>query len=57
MKNNIKTKLEELKATDIYSMMLFALYKIKDIPEYSTLSGLVYILNKESTRGGCICFR
>lgn len=48
MKNNIKTKLEDLKSTDIYSMILFALYKLKDIPEYSTLSELVYILNKDS---------
>lgn len=48
MKSNIKPKLDELKSTDIYSMILFALYKLKEIPEYSTLSELVYILNKES---------
>lgn len=48
MKSNIKIKLDELKTTDIYSMMLFALYKIKEIPEYSTLSELVYLLNKDS---------
>jgi hypothetical protein len=28
--------------------MLFALYKIKAVPEYSTLSELAYILEKES---------
>ena len=39
--------LEDLKKKDIYSLMLFALYIMKDEPTYSTLSELVYILNKE----------
>ena len=41
-------KLEMLKVNDIYSLMLFAIYKMKDIPEYSTLSELSYVLKKDS---------
>lgn len=48
MKNNIQDKLNDLSETDIYSMMLFALYKLKDIPEYSVLSELVYLTDKKS---------
>lgn len=48
MANNIKNNLKELNSTDIYSLLLFALYKLKDIPEYSTLSNLAYILDKQS---------
>jgi hypothetical protein len=48
MRKETKEKLNSLETTDVYSLMLFALYKIKDIPEYSTLSELVYILDKES---------
>ena len=42
----MKTREEvaKLKDVDIYSLMLFALYKVKDIPEYATLSELAYIL-------------
>lgn len=45
---NIKTELDALTSSDIYSLMLFALYKSSDLPEYSTLSQLSYILDKES---------
>ena len=52
----IKDELLKLKQTDIYSLMLFALFKIKDIPEYSSLSELVYILDKESLLKLCEYF-
>ena len=45
---NIKEELNKLTTEDIYSMMLFVLYKSTDIPEYSSLSQLSYILDKES---------
>ena len=50
MNNNItiREQLDSLKVTDIYSLILFTLYKLKDIPEYSTLSELAYILDKKS---------
>lgn len=47
-KSNIVKELNNLSAKDIYSMTLFALYKLKDNPRYSTLSELVYVMDKES---------
>lgn len=44
----IKTELENLKEKDIYSLMLFALYKAQELPEYSSLSQLAYILDKDN---------
>lgn len=41
----IKTNLDTLKKKDIYSLMLFVLYKFKDVPQYSTLSELTYVLD------------
>ena len=45
---SIKSKLDKLTNEDTYSLLLFALYKLKDIPEYSTLSELAYILDIDS---------
>lgn len=47
-KSNIIKALEELDKQDIYSLILFILYRLKEIPEYSTLSELVYILDNEN---------
>lgn len=47
-KSNIVKELNNLSAKDIYSMTLFALYKLKDNPQYATLSELVYVLDKDS---------
>lgn len=44
----IKQNLDLLKSTDVYSLLMFALYKLIDIPEYSSLSELVYILDKNN---------
>lgn len=48
IKNMNKKDLEQLKEKDIYSLLLFALYKLKEIPEYSTISELSYILDKDN---------
>ena len=48
MKRETKEKLQSMQMTDVYSLLLFALYKIKEVPEYSTLSELSYILDGES---------
>lgn len=40
--------LEELDKKDIYSLILFSIYKLKNCPEYSTLSELVYVLDNEN---------
>ena len=43
-----RTKIEKLTEQDTYSLLLFALYKLKDVPGYSTLSELAYALDKDS---------
>ena len=45
MKTSIKSKLDSLHLSDIYSLMLFLLYKVQDIPEYAVLSELCYLLD------------
>ena len=37
-----REKIEQLKEPDIYSMLLFALFKLKNDPKYSTLSIFEY---------------
>lgn len=44
-KANIKENLNSLHISDIYSLMLFLLYKTQDIPEYATLSEICYLLD------------
>lgn len=43
---SINKELDKLTDSDIYSLMLFALYKANEVPEYSSLSQLSYILDK-----------
>lgn len=45
MKNNIKKNLNNLHLSDIYSLMLFILYKVQEIPEYAVTSELCYLLD------------
>lgn len=42
----INKELNKLREPDIWGFMLFALFKIKDIPEYAVSSELAYILDK-----------
>ena len=44
----IKDQLQSLKSADMYSLMLFALYKMFDVPEYSAISELAYTLDKDN---------
>ncbi len=44
---NIKDELNNLKEIDVYSLVMFAMYKMTNLPEYSTISEMVYILDKE----------
>ena len=44
----ITENLKKLNTVDIYSLILFAMYKMKDIPSYRTLSELMYVLDKNS---------
>jgi hypothetical protein len=52
----IKERLLTFKDVDIWSLMLFTLYKIKDLPEYSSISELAYILDKDNMLKLCEYF-
>lgn len=52
----IKNEVLSLKETDIYSLLLFALFKIKDIPEYSSISELAYVLDRTNLLNFCEFF-
>ena len=52
----IKEELNKLNKMDIYSLILFSLFKLRKIPEYSALSELVYILDKDSLLKLCEYF-
>lgn len=40
--------LQNLKVNDVYTLMLFVLYKLQNEPDYRTLSELVYLTDKET---------
>jgi hypothetical protein len=44
----ITESIKKLSTRDIYSILLFVLFKIKEIPSQSTLSELIYILDQSS---------
>lgn len=44
----IKNNLDRLHETDIWSLLLFTLYRMKNIPEFSSLSELAYVLDKKN---------
>lgn len=48
MKSNIKQSLDQLKIPEVFSLLLFVLFKVKDIPDYSVLSELCYLLDGNS---------
>ena len=52
----IKQDLNLLNSTDIYSLSIFVLYKLQKVPEYSALSELPYILDKENLLRFCKYF-
>ena len=53
---SIKAELKKLKETDLWSLLLFALFKVKDTPEYSCLSELAYILDRDNLLKLCEYF-
>ena len=52
----IATNIAKLQDRDLYSLALFALYKLIDVPEYSSLSELVYVLDKSNFLNLCQFF-
>lgn len=52
----IKKELQKLNDTDLWSLMLFVLYKVKEVPEYSGISELAYVLDKKNMLKLCEYF-
>lgn len=52
----IRQQLDKLQSNDIYSLMLFVLYKLTETNEYSSLSQLSYILDKDNMLKLCEYF-
>lgn len=48
--------IDKLKDNDILSIALFALYKMRELPEYSTLCELSYVVDKDSLLSLCEFF-
>ena len=48
--------LKDLKDNDIYSMSMFALYKLVDVDEFSIMGELPYILDKKNLLNFCNYF-
>jgi len=47
-KQEVKASLNRLNKQDTTSMLMFALYKLKDNPNYSVLSELAYLLDNDN---------
>lgn len=56
MSSIVTQGLNNLKERDLYSLSLFSLYKLIGIPEYSSLSELVYVLDKDNLLNLCEYF-
>ena len=52
----IQNNIENLKQQDFYSLLLFALYKLNNVPEYSALSQLSFVLDKDNLLNLCEYF-
>ena len=44
----MKKALDAMSEKDIYTLMLYALYKLKDVPEYASLSELSFVLDHDN---------
>lgn len=51
-----KTDLSQFKETDIYSISMFLLYQLTEIPEYSVISELPYVVDMKSMLRLCQYF-
>ena len=52
----IKSELNNLKLNDTYSLLLFVLYKLRDIPEFGGISELAYVLDEDNFLNLCEYF-
>lgn len=53
---SIKKNLMTLKDVDLFSLSMFALYKLSEVPEYSAISEMAYILDKDNLIRFCEYF-
>lgn len=53
---SIKAELDNLNKQDVYSIMLFALYKLKEHSSWASLSQLAYILDYDALLKLCTIF-
>ena len=49
----IKDNLNKLTTNDVYSLILFIIFKLNQIPEYAVLSELIYLMDKTSLLNLC----
>ena len=52
----LNNDIKELKNEDFYSILLFVLFKLSNDPEYSSLSRLAYILDRDNLLKFCKMF-
>ena len=52
----LKSNIDNFKQQDFYSLLLFSLYKMTNVPEYSSLSEMAYVLDKENFLNLCEYF-
>lgn len=52
----VKEDLAKLNEVDSYSLILFVLYKLREVPEYSAISELAYVLDKNNLLKLCEYF-
>lgn len=52
----IKDQLNSLRTNDVYSLILFVLYKLRDVPEYRSTSELAYVLDEHNFLNLCEYF-
>lgn len=52
----VKEDLVKLNEVDSYSLILFVLYKLKEVPEYAAISELAYVLDKDNLLKLCEYF-
>lgn len=50
------TNISQLDSYEIYTLVLFALYKMTKVPEYSVLSELLFILDRKTLLKLCAIF-
>lgn len=52
----IREELTKLKDVDVYSLILFVLFKARNVPELASLSELAYVLDKDNLLKLCEYF-